>query len=43
VIDSTPPHFKTSNDGEIETLAFPLTYSIRPLALQVFVPPPSSA
>ncbi|HZA01084.1 MAG TPA: diacylglycerol kinase family protein [Hyphomicrobiaceae bacterium] len=42
VIDSTLPRIKTSNDGEIETLAFPLTYSIRPLALQVLVPSSSA-
>jgi diacylglycerol kinase family enzyme len=39
VIHSQLPSIKASNDGEVETLTFPLTYAIRPLALQVLVPP----
>jgi diacylglycerol kinase family enzyme len=38
VVDSFLPRIKVSNDGELETLTFPLTYAIRPLALQVLVP-----
>jgi diacylglycerol kinase family enzyme len=42
VIDSSLPRITVSNDGEVETLEFPLTYAIRPLALKVLVLPASA-
>jgi diacylglycerol kinase family enzyme len=39
VVESVLPRIKASNDGEIEILTFPLTYSIRSHALRVLVPP----
>jgi diacylglycerol kinase family enzyme len=42
VIDSSLPRIKVSNDGDFETLTFPLTYAIRPQALKVLVPPASA-
>jgi diacylglycerol kinase family enzyme len=42
VVDSALPCIKASNDGEMEMLRFPLTYSIRPQALRILAPPPSA-
>lgn len=38
VIDADLPHIKASTDGEVETLTFPLTYTIVPRALKVLAP-----
>ncbi|NEU15099.1 hypothetical protein G3T14_24025 [Methylobacterium sp. BTF04] len=37
-IEARTSHLPVARDGEVETMVLPLHYSIRPAALQVFVP-----
>jgi diacylglycerol kinase family enzyme len=43
VLRSERQHVRVSNDGEIEELSTPLTYSINPRALQIIAPPAAAS